>query len=93
MSIQTLIVPKGAVLSINSELSIPIGTQIDILNQSILYNCYLKYSVTEPPASTVDMRMLTQIDLPRPCVLVETGTEEVWVYSPQGSVELSVQVI
>lgn len=93
MSIQTLIVPKGVVLSINSELSIPVGTQIDILNQSILYNCYLKYSVAEPPASVADMRILTQIDLPRPYTLVETGTEEVWVYSPHGSVELSVQVI
>lgn len=91
MAIQTLPVPKGAVLSINNELSIPVGTEVDIVNESILYNVYLKDSLTQPSADTEDKRSLTQRDWSESTAWIEAGTLEVWVYSPRGEVIISVQ--
>lgn len=54
MSIQTLDVPKEVVLPVNAELSIPVGTKMDITNESILYNVFLQESETQPPADTED---------------------------------------
>lgn len=93
MSIQTLDVPKGSVLSINSELSIPVGTKMDITNESILYNVFLQESDTQPPANTDDKRTLTQRDWAGSEVLIPASSQEIWAYSPSGGVRLSVQVL
>lgn len=93
MAFQTLPVSRGEVLSINQELSIPVGTEMDVVNESILYNAYLQESSTEPAASTVNMRSLTQRDWPDSRAYVQVNSEEIWVYSPNGDITLSVQVI
>lgn len=93
MAFQTLPVSRGEVLSINQELSIPVGTAMDVVNESILYNAYLQESSTEPVASVVNMRSLTQRDWPDSRANVLAGSEEVWVYSPHGDITLSVQEI
>ena len=88
----TYSIEKGGLISINSELSIPIGTEMDVVNESYYYDVYIKESTSQPAASRDGMRSLTQRDGSSSEAYVFSGSEEVWVYSPNGRVLISVQV-
>lgn len=93
MAIQTLTLVKGVVTSINSVLGIPIGTEMDIVNESSLYNIYIQESLTQPTADTNDKRSITQRDWPESTAYVRDSSLEVWVYTPHGTANITVQVL
>lgn len=89
----TLVLSKDGVVSVNSVLTIPVGTEIDIVNESYFYDVYIVESDTQPPFSRDGKRSITQRDGEDASVYIPLGAKEVWVYSPHGSTTLSVQVL
>lgn len=87
----TYTIEKGDLISLNSELAIPIGTEMDVVNESYYYDVYVKESVSQPAASKDNMRSLTQRDGNSSEAYIVLGSDEIWVYSPNGRVTISVQ--
>lgn len=91
MTIKTLKVSKGSVISLNQMLNINIGTALEVVNESNLYTVFIQESETQPPANKENKRSLTKRFRPNSSATITSGSSEIWVYAPHGNITVSVQ--
>jgi len=91
MTIQTIVIPKGTVVSVNTEASIVVGTQMSISNNTPTHIAVIKESVTEPSADKTDGRILSGFTHPAFEVIIAASSDEIWAYAPDFDVTLCVQ--
>lgn len=93
MAIKTVKVERGAVVSLNSEASIAVGSIMEVTNTSETLQAYLKESATEPTNAPIDARLVTRSGRVGCNVYIPAGSGEIWAFSEAGPLELTVEAL